>query len=1008
MSLIHKASVFTVVLALGTSFGVGPASSLAQSEQTDAAPHLRLARGEDGKATLAFDPVAGAVAYAVRIVGDDEDAEVVENVAVTDYTVHGLKNGHDYRFAVRAVLDGRKGPWSNELSARPVDEPDWGTLAEAFTSNNPTRNSNPFVLIHGTESETELRAALRAAHDGGCEGVTLHPYHYEDFLGPGQWKQWKIIFDEAHRLGLAVWQEDDKTYPSGFAAGKVVRANPEFGRTMLVEAAQHVLTGPRKDFSLDVQSLLEGRDFLVAVTAYPASGEPLDLTDRVTQGKLTWDVPDGQWTLFVVKAVWCKDGAYTDIIVYQNPFTGVLDPRVPFVDFLNPRAADAFIETVYQATYDQFSHEFGRTFKGFFTDEAPVELHQFTPDFLERFEKAKGYSIRKYLPSLRHDLCKLDRKVRFDYRDFIREQNATVFFGRSRQWCRDHGVQLIGHVFEDHQQDMRRLEFLDVPGFDEIMGHWYGQVGDVIWREPKMTSSVAHYAGSRNDVALVEHFAATGWRTGLTEAKRMIDWTTAMGINQIVPVGLDTLSPPAWEVSPDFWLLGANPQWPFHPAYQAAVNRMTMMMRGGRHVAPAIILDTMESEWTKTGTDLGWHHPAQDDLWQSCRAMSQAHVDYDLIPYYVFADGVRTAFDTGRVRIGKEDYGAVVLPGIEFIPADVVERLREFYDAGGIVVALNRLPTASCNGQEDERVRAAVEAIWGDSASKRGHSAVKSYDEVGAYLEGLNVPDVRTPPHLERLLYCHRRLHGKDLYFFDNTGAEPIAAIVELHGVRGVPSLWNPVTGQIVQAPVYVAQEDGIGLKLILGEYESMFVVVDPESPPAAHVESTDFDAVRRTPEGRVMLEALSGGPKRTVWVDQDGQRRESVVEVAAPPQRMVLAGPWQVRNEPDDDHRVFSTDIHLPKDWPVGSPARLELTGASQILRVTVNGKSVGQAFCPPYCFEIGEPLRSGDNRVEVERIGRYSFEADKKAVAPCQQAVVSQRVELPLEAPVSVQSGQ
>ena len=996
----HKTAVFTITLALAMSCGDDPASSFAQSQQNDAAPRLRLARGEDGKVTLAFDAVADADAYRIRIAGDDKHAEIVENVSVTDYTVHGLKNGRDYRFAVRAVFDGRKGPWSNELSARPVDQPDWDTLAEAFASTNPTRTTNPFTFVHGDESESELRAILRAIHAGGFEGVLLHPHHYEDYLGPRQWAQWKIVFDEAHRLGLAVWQQDDRAYPSGFAAGKVVTANPRHGRTTLVEAAKHVLTGPQRNFSLDIQSLLQGRDFLVAVTAYPENGEPLDLTDRVLQGTLAWDVPAGQWTLFVVKAVWCKNGPYTFLTIYRDPVTGEPDPRGPFVDFLSPRATDAFIQTVYQAVYDRFGHEFGRTFKGFYTDEAPVELRQYTPDFIERFEKAKGYSVRKHLPSLWHDLGKLDRKVRYDYRDFIREQNATVFFGRSRQWCRDHGVQLIGHVIEDHQQDMRRLEFLDVPGFDEIMGHWYNQNGDVIWRESKMASSVAHYAGSRNDVALVEHFAATGWRTGLTEMKRMIDWTTAMGLNQIIPCGLDTRSPPVWEVTPDFWLHGKNPQWPFFPVYQAAINRMTMLMRGGRHVAPAIVLDTTESEWVKTGTNLRWNHPAADDLWQTCRTMSQAHVDFDLIPYYVFSDGTRTAFDTGRVRIGKENYRAVVLPGVEFIPASVLERLRDFYDAGGIVVALNRLPTASCNGQEDERVRAAVERIWGAAANKRGKSAVKKYEEVGAFLTSLDVPDVRIPPQLTKLLYCHRQLHGKDLYFFNNTGPEPLAAIVELRGAGGVPELWNPVTGRIVQAPIYCVQADMVQLKLSLGEYESLFVVVDPESARLAHLEKSDFKHARRGPDGRLVLETTSGGPKRIVSVGPNGNRHESVVEVVAPPAGIVLQGPWKVRNDVDDDHRLFTTEVRLPYDWRAGLPTRLNLHGASQIICVEVNGKHVGHRFCAPYVFEVGKHLCPGVNHVQIRRVGRYSYQEDKTATAPCQKAAITPRGDLILPA--------
>jgi hypothetical protein len=971
----RQASLFATVLAAGMLLGVDAHRSLAQSAPL-AAPALRLARGEDGKATLAFAAVAGANGYAVRVIDGDGKQEVIDHVEVTDYTVHGLANGRDYRFAVCAVADGRKGPWSNELSATPADQPGWSTLREAFTSRNPTRNSNPFTMVHGKESEAELRTILRVAYDAGFEGVTLHPYNYEDYLGPGQWQRWKIILDQARRLGLVVWQQDDRNYPSGFAAGKVLTAHPELGRTTLAEAAKHVLTGPRKDFALDIASLVKGRDILVAITAYPENGEPVDLTDRVSHGKLAWDVPTGSWTLFVVKAIWCGPGETGDMASYPPGY----------IDFMNPRAVDAYIQAIYQASFEQFGPEFGRTFKGFFSDEAPVGFRQFTPDLLERFEKAKGYSIRKHLPSLWHDLGKLDRKVRCDYRDFLREQNTTVFFGRSRQWCRDHGIQFIGHVIEDHQQDMRRLESLDFPGFDNVFGQWYDPDPDVYWRDPRMTSSVAHYSGVRNDIALVEHFAATGWRTGLSEMKRMMDWSTVMGINQVVPCGLDTQSPPSWEVTPDFWLHGKNPQWPYFPAYQAVANRMTMLMRGGRHVAPAILLDTTESQWVQRGADLSpAGHSAADDLWKSCAAMSQAHVDFDLIPYYVFSDGARSTFEKGRVRIGKEDYRAVVLPGVEFIPAAVAERLRAFYDAGGIVVAIGRTPNASCNGQDDARVRAAVEGIWGAKASPKGKSAITTYEKLDACLAGLNVPDVRIPPQFKNLLYCHRQLHGKDLYFFANMGDQPIATTVELRRMHGMPSLWEPVRGEIYDLSSDSIQKDALGLPLRLGEFESVFVVVDPDGQRPTVVNHSP--AAKTTPQ---------------------------------PVQEIALQSPWQARNGSAAYHRVFSTEFRLPSDWSAGSPAILELRGASQILHLQVNGKPAGRQFCSPYRFEVGKHLRPGVNRIEVERIGRYSspvevanmgklsYTDDNAATSPCKQAILIPRTESIRATPISGGPGQ
>jgi hypothetical protein len=398
-------------------------------------------------------------------------------------------------------------------------------------------------------------------------------------------------------------------------------------------------------------------------------------------------------------------------------------------------------------------------------------------------------------------------------------------------------------------------------------------------------------------------------------------------------------------------------------------------------VAPAILLDTTESQWVKDGPDLKWHHGARDDLWRPCAALGQAHVDCDLIPYYVFSDPARTTLANRRVHIAKEDYTAVVLPGVEHIPAATIERLQAFYDGGGIVVAINRLPKGSCNGQEDERVVAAVQRIWGPQASGRGKAAVRNYDDLEAYLSTHNVPDVRILPGLNKLLYCHRQMHGRDLYFFVNTGAEPISTTVGLRGIKGVPTLWDPVTGQIAQAPLYRVDGDGLKVKLALDDHQSLFVVVDPQSPRLAHVERTEAQDVRRTPAGRLVLESSAGGPKRTIWVDASGNRHESAVALAAPPEPIVLNGPWQVQNRGDAHHRIFAVDVTLSADWPAGSPARLELQGTSQVVRVTINGHPAGDRFCAPYAFELGQWLQPGVNRLEIERVGRIVL---PNAIAP------------------------
>jgi hypothetical protein len=413
-------------------------------------------------------------------------------------------------------------------------------------------------------------------------------------------------------------------------------------------------------------------------------------------------------------------------------------------------------------------------------------------------------------------------------------------------------------------------------------------------------------------------------------------------------------------VTPDFWLHGRNPQWPWFSAYQATANRMTMMMRGGRHVAPAIMLDTTESLWAARGTNLQTQHGAADDMWRACAAATQAHVDFDLIPYYVFSDPARTAFDRDKIRIAKEDYRVVILPPVESIPAEVAERLKAFYDAGGVVVAIGRVPASSCNDREDDHVRAAVAAIWGSPGEKRPRSAVVDYGDLENRLVEFDVPDVRIPSQPKNLLYCHRRLHGKDFYFFANAGAEPIEPAIEVRGVRGAPMLWNPVSGEIAEARGYQIEDDAVKLTQPFGEYESLFVVIDPDAKP-------------------------------------------NNLPAASPTKSFEFAGPWKAAKGTDEYRRVFTAEIRLPDDWPLGSKTRLDFRGASQILRVKVNGQSVGKLFCSPYYFEIGQYLHSGENSIEVERVGRYSspgdipnmgglsFTDDEKALAPCTKAILS-----------------
>ena len=129
-------------------------------------------------------------------------------------------------------------------------------------------------------------------------------------------------------------------------------------------------------------------------------------------------------------------------------------------------------------------------------------------------------------------------------------------------------------------------------GFDHIFDQWYTPEDDVYWRQAKMASSISHTLGTPADEAMVEHFAATGWRTGPAEMKAMMDWTTCRGLSRIVrrysgSAGVGGSAPTC--------CTGRNPQAAYFRHYQNVANEGSVISGGRGTWRGRCVLDNAES-----------------------------------------------------------------------------------------------------------------------------------------------------------------------------------------------------------------------------------------------------------------------------------------------------------------------------------------------------------------------------------------------------------------------------
>ena len=476
----------------------------------------------------------------------------------------------------------------------------------------------------------------------------------------------------------------------------------------------------------------------------------------------------------------------------------------------------------------------------------------------------------------------------------------------------------------------------------------------------------------------MEHFAATGWRTGLTEMKAMMDWTTCRGLNRIVPCGLDTQDPPVWEDVPEFWLRGKNPLSPYFRDYQVAANRETMLIRGGRHVVRALVLDPASSAWAGP----------VEDLWKICKSLSQAHFDYDIVSYGVFTDRARCRIEDERILLGQEDYEFVIFPGVVAAPLPVLERLVEFRDAGGTVIWLGgvarldatipqvvaKLPVVSTDGRHDAEVQKLAKTLWGENVGAKGRAYQLTYRELPSFLYSRDVHDVWIDPNLTMLQYYHRQLSGRDLYFINNEGSQ-VHTEVKLRGVAGVPELWDPVTGSIRQASCYSKKGDWLSVRLELDRYESVFIVIDPEGRPQPHLIGTNADEVRRMDDGSIELRKYAPGLVEYSLV-RSGKIEEGRIATAEEQLTALRLNEGWSRLSKDGNTAVYTSGFEFTP--PSGGSGEIHIRNMSQVVRVRLNDVDLGTRFSAPFRFGLSVGLRPGQNKLELEHVERHTFESE------------------------------
>lgn len=835
----------------------------------------------------------------------------------------------------------------------------------------------PFLWMRG-EEEAVLRKEMEKIHEANIGAVCLEARPHPDFVGEQWWHDFDIVLEEAKKRDMKIWILDDAHFPTGQANGIIPRKYKERARKYLF--TQHVdVTGPIPYGTLDVE-LMQTKKFtwmdfgkteskplvdenqLISVVAAKIvkgdliSEEIMDITSKVEDGILHWDVPAGTWRVFV------------------NFTTYDFGAKPDYINYIDKDSVAALIEEVYESHYQKYGEEFGKTISGFFSDEPGFyniegfEMNEkigskmmplpWCEELRESMEKQYGEDWHIQIPYLWYPTSEemLAARIRYNYMDEVTKLYAKNFCGQIGVWCEKHGVEYIGHVIEDNNQHShlgcgaghffrstsgQHMAGIDnigqqiVPGNPDVTRHTVAYPADGEFFHfglAKLGASAAQIDPKKKGRLMCENFGAYGFSLGTKNMKWMVDYLVAQGVNQFVPHAFSMAEYPDVDCPPHFYAGGNNPQFPYFGELMKYTNRLCSVFQNGKNVPQAAILYEGEADWM--GKAMRTQVPG--------RILTEHQIDYEILPADVFAEEeyYQTAVEDGVLTVNGRSMRILIIPELEYLSQEVVDYLEGHEDLP--VLFLNSYPKHIMTLKEEK-----------EKLSYLKRYPVVSLEELPERVKNVCGVDACCEKETKHLAVYHYKTE-RDIYFFMNTSlSETVETEVTLP-VVGTWGEYDPWKDVWKEAPVKDSK-----LSLKLKPYESMILW---DCPAETHISNA-------TEEPTAELDISSDWK---VTLEEIGYMAE--IKECIKMQELI---PISV------SYPTFSGKMVYEKEVIVDNKSKFTVFEAEHIFEAAtleVNGVPAGVRICPPYRFDITGLLQEGSNNIKLTVVNTAVRNANKK----------------------------
>ncbi len=714
-------------------------------------------------------------------------------------------------------------------------------LLQSFT--NPPASARPHTWWHwmdGNVTKEGITADLEAMKQVGIGGAQMFTVSQEIPKGPVDYNSdtWHAMtqhaIKEAGRLGIELcihncagwsssggpwvtpenamqvlaWSETKLHGPVSYSEplapikAPQVYANVNYRKDIAVFAFPTNADAVRFDPSFPGRTGVTRQDGLVpdlenGATPIP-KGQIMDITDKLdSNGRLTWDVPAGDWTVLRLGHVPTgKD---------NHPAPPEGDGLE--VDKLSRKALKAFWDGMMARVIAEAGPNAGKVLNNALVDSYEVGSQNWTPKFREEFKRLRGYDLMPYILTTAGYTVEspaVTARFLWDFRKTISDLYVENYYRYFGELCKQNGLKFSTEPYGNGGFDnIQAGGTADIP-----MGEFW--IGGGTLETTKLASTVGHLYNK--PVIGAESFTADvnrgKWLEEPYAAKALGDLVFTNGINRYI---FHRYAHQPWMTFKPGMTMGpwgthlerTQTWWTEAGAWMKYIARCQSLLQQGKFVA-----DALYYYGESTPVDL----PYRPNL----NPRIPAGYDYDGCDANTILN--RMKVENGRfVLPDGMSYKVLVLPESKFMTPAVARKITGFIKAGGTVVGGRPELSPSLIGQPqaNEDVRN-LASTWTTSKTLE-----EAFGKVGLK------PDfeARTAFGRAKSAYIHRRIGNAEVYFVSNQTYQRVDMDCTFRVNGRTPELWHPDSGKAETAPVYRTEAGRTVVSLQMGPAESVFVV---------------------------------------------------------------------------------------------------------------------------------------------------------------------------------------